>query len=70
MAQGYITLTPLDYDMTRRAVLEQMTPWRFGFAPVEQGNRPNEEPRLSRPVVRTARKKPKGAATAEPSEAR
>jgi len=29
LAQGHVTLTPLDYDLTKRAVLEEMTRWKF-----------------------------------------
>ena len=29
LAKGQITLTPLDYDMTRRSALADMEPWRF-----------------------------------------
>jgi 5'-nucleotidase len=29
LAHGYITLTPLDYDLTRREEMQQMAPWMF-----------------------------------------
>ena len=29
LAKGHVTLTPLDYNMTRGAVLDEMQPWRF-----------------------------------------
>lgn len=29
LAHGYITLTPLDYDLTRRDEMQQMEPWKF-----------------------------------------
>jgi 5'-nucleotidase len=29
IADGFITLTPLDFDLTRRSVMEQMQAWRF-----------------------------------------
>ena len=28
-AKGFVALTPLDFDMTRRSVLEEMKPWQF-----------------------------------------
>jgi 5'-nucleotidase len=53
LAKGYITLTPLDYDLTRREALGQMTPWQFRLASVaaEEDGEP-----LARPVVRNKRR--------------
>ena len=31
LAKGMVTLTPLDYDMTRRAVLAEMQHWKLGL---------------------------------------
>ncbi len=31
LAEGYVTITPLDYNMTRRAELERMRQWHFVF---------------------------------------
>ena len=39
LAQGLITLTPLDYDLSRTAVLAEMEAWQFDF-----GNLPWAEP--------------------------
>ncbi len=39
LAKGLITLTPLDYDLSRKAVLAEMEGWRFDF-----GDLPQTEP--------------------------
>jgi 5'-nucleotidase len=31
ITKGFVTLTPLDFDMTKAAVLNQMEPWEFVF---------------------------------------
>ncbi len=56
LAKGQITLTPLDYDMTRRAVLAEMQSWglRVDGASDDDPKRPTKP---AAPVVRTARKK-------------
>jgi 5'-nucleotidase len=53
LAKGYITLTPLDYDLTRRELLAQMAPWQFRLASVaaEEDGEP-----VQRPVVRNKRR--------------
>ena len=54
IAKGFVTLTPLDFDMTRKDVLARMQAWQFHaddpdeVEPVEQGAR--------RPVVRLTRR--------------
>jgi hypothetical protein len=35
LAKGYITLTPLDYDLTRKAMLAEMQGWEFRLESVE-----------------------------------
>ncbi len=35
LAKGHITLTPLDYDLTKRPVLDQMQSWHWTLPPVE-----------------------------------
>jgi 5'-nucleotidase len=30
LAKGHVTVTPLDFDLTKRAYLEQMRSWKFG----------------------------------------
>lgn len=32
LERGYVTLTPLDYDMTERALLTQMESWKLDLA--------------------------------------
>jgi 5'-nucleotidase len=32
LAKGYVTLTPLHYDMTKRTMLEEMSGWNFRFS--------------------------------------
>ena len=39
LAKGLITLTPLDYDLSRKSVLAEMESWRFDF-----GDLPAAEP--------------------------
>ncbi len=31
LGKGFITLTPLDFDLTKRSLLTEMEPWRFDF---------------------------------------
>ena len=56
LAKGHVTLTPLDYNMTRKSVLAEMQPWQFGLAAVEPDDVSSPEPGPHRPVVKTARK--------------
>jgi len=35
LKQGFVAVTPLDYDMTKRAVLAQMQQWQFHLDPTE-----------------------------------
>lgn len=35
LAKGFVTLTPLDYDLTRKATLAEMQCWEFHLASVE-----------------------------------
>lgn len=57
LAQGHVTLTPLDYNLTRQSALTQMEAWRFELT---EGSEPADEPLAApapdRPVVRAARK--------------
>lgn len=59
MAQGFITLTPLDYNMTKRATLAEMQGWQFALEPGEPERDGPEIAGPSRPLVMTARKKRK-----------
>lgn len=55
LGQGKITLTPLDYDLTRRAVLAQMQQWKYALCTVtEEQAAAQVEPQ--RPVLRPGRK--------------
>jgi len=44
LAQGYVTLTPLDFDLTQRSVLAEMEQWRFELPAFEpwEGEAPAE----------------------------
>ena len=33
LAKGFVTLTPLDFDMTKRSVLSEMERWQFDLSP-------------------------------------
>jgi len=56
LAKGLITLTPLDYNMTKRSVLAEMQPWRFELAPAVSADDSADRARVSGPVIRSARK--------------
>ncbi len=56
LAKGQVTLTPLDYNMTRKSVLAQMQPWQFRLAEVRSEDGPEDEAGSRRPVIRSARK--------------
>ena len=59
LAKGKVTLTPLDYDLTSRAALAAMGPKPWNLRPEngEAGDDPLDEPRPSRPMLRTVRRK-------------
>jgi 5'-nucleotidase len=57
LAEGWITLTPLDYDMTRKAVLAAMRSWRFRLDDAEQDEEADKRTEPQRPVVKSTRKK-------------
>lgn len=68
MAKGFVTVTPLDYDMTKRGALEEMTPWQFQIEDLPpEGPLPAESPG-QRPVVK-ARRTRTGAAAGDRGEA-
>lgn len=56
LAKGHVTLTPLDYNLTRKSVLAQMQPWQFRLAESQPEDDSQDEAPGRRPVVRTARK--------------
>ncbi len=55
ITDGYVTLTPLDYNMTRQAVLRQMQSWPFQLGP-EAGDASLQTPAARGPLVRTTRR--------------
>jgi len=57
LAEGCVTLTPLDYDMTRRAVLERMQGWEFRLDGAAPGDLPETKPRRQEPLLRTSRQR-------------
>ncbi len=70
IAQGFVTLTPLDYNMTRQMALAEMRAWQFSLD--SAAGEGQEQRQWSRPIVMTARKKGRAAddgrnAVADPS---
>jgi len=61
IAKGFVTLTPLDFNMTRNSALNEMEAWQFRFDEVQREDDLGRTPERGRPVVRTARKTPQGA---------
>lgn len=57
LAKGKVTLTPLDFDLTRRAVLEEMQSWKFQLSAVDDGTETNES--IFVPSMRIQHKKRK-----------
>ena len=57
MTKGHITLTPLDFNLTREAVLAQMRQWQFNVEPISGDDPAETRPAGFGPVVRTSRKK-------------
>ncbi len=58
LAKGRVTLTPLDYNMTRPATLAEMQPWRFRLPDMDAGDDLEDNDNTVRPgpVVRSQRK--------------
>ena len=56
LAEGHIALTPLDYDMTRRAALAEMQPWQFDLGDMASQQLGADQGTPSAPMVRTQRK--------------
>jgi hypothetical protein len=57
IAKGSITLTPLDYNMTKRPALNEMEAWQIRVDDVAADGDEDDTSGASRPVVRTARRK-------------
>ncbi|MCR4414842.1 MAG: 5'/3'-nucleotidase SurE [Thermoguttaceae bacterium] len=55
--QGFVTLTPLDYNMTKHAALEEMQSWRVRLDHADETTDAEEGPAMRRPMVRIAREK-------------
>ena len=53
LKQGHITLTPLDYNMTRNAALAAMQNWQFRLHESAVSNADDNHDRLRRPVFRS-----------------
>jgi 5'-nucleotidase len=54
--QGFVTVTPLDYDLTRQTVLEEMRAWKFQLK-CEEGCSEEGATAVRVPVVRASRKR-------------
>ncbi len=54
LAKGNVTLTPLDYNMTRATVVAQMEGWRFELGGVDRSDPATSA--IGPPVMRTQRK--------------
>ena len=54
LAKGHVTLTPLDYNMTRTAAMVQMEGWRFELGGADRND--PAAPAIGPPVMRTHRK--------------
>jgi len=54
LAQGFVTLTPLDFNMTKQPELETMRPWQFDLDGVAGHADCREPTRVHRRVVRTS----------------
>jgi len=59
IARGFVTLTPLDYNMTREPVLAEMQRWRFALDRPEAEGEGRVDAAACRPVVMMERKKRK-----------
>ena len=57
LAKGRVALTPLDYDLTKRAVLAAMQSWQFRLDDADDDGQADEPCVAPRPVVRSRRKK-------------
>ena len=64
MANGCVSVTPLGYDMTQRAVLAEMGKWHFRLDKMEPISKLEGEHSLRRPVMRRPRKQPMADADA------
>ncbi|MGO8749667.1 MAG: 5'/3'-nucleotidase SurE [Thermoguttaceae bacterium] len=58
ISQGLVTLTPLDYNLTKAATLAEIKDWQFHLHE-SAGCEPEGDRQTRRPVVRTAKQKPR-----------
>ena len=58
--QGLVTLTPLDYNMTKAATLAEIKDWQFHLH-ASAGCDPEGDRKTRRPVVQTAKQNPRSA---------
>ena len=56
LVKGFVALTPLDYNLTRRSVLDEMAAWQFTLEGQAAGVEPAAEAPSLRPVLRSGRK--------------
>ena len=54
--KGKVTITPLEYDMTRRAALDEMQSWQFHLSAADAEN-PSGAAEISVPSMRIGHKK-------------
>ena len=57
LSEGFVTLTPLDYDMTNRATLARMQSWQFRPQDLASESQGMGETGTCRPVVKARRKR-------------
>jgi len=57
LAQGKVTITPLDYDLTRRAALAEMAPWQFHIQQCTSGAAPSEAPMATMRTIAIRKRK-------------
>lgn len=73
LAKGFVTVTPLDYNLTRQAKLAEMQSWSFALRQPAAEEPACLPPHAARPVVRTTRRLQRvvgdrGASAGETSE--
>lgn len=67
LAQGHVALTPLDFNMTRQPVLDEMQAWQFQLDDAALQDPPGEDTPAARTVMRMARRR-RAATPDEPGE--
>ena len=59
LAKGRVTITPLDFDLTRRATLSEMESWQFQCTQQKSDVEGASAPEAAMPTLRTRRGKRK-----------